>query len=383
METITQYIQTGNIVGLNEYVLKTLQSPNVSRAKIIKNFLEILDTIKSLPNTLKILISICENVIAWATKANKNLLKQQTEYKLAQLYFEDNQCPNALQLISQLLRASKQMDDRLFAVQLQLLEANVHRKVKNITKARGAMTGAKVDANAIYIPPTLQAEIDMCSGFINGEEKDYLTAASYFYEAFENYHSLNMKKETTKALMYLMLMKLMQKNINEIEPLMNNKHVIIYAGDIQIVAIGEIIKTFEKRNVDEYNLIIKKYHDQLMTDEFVKENLYVLFDELIQENICRILEPYSCVELDHLAKLTSVEIHHLEKILRLMIVEDKINGIIDQNKGILILYDDVDSNKILSSGITLINELGKVVDSLSEKALNVIRESTLSETNQN
>ncbi|EMS10744.1 proteasome regulatory subunit [Entamoeba histolytica HM-3:IMSS] len=73
-----------------------------------------------------------------------------------------------------------------------------------------------------------------------------------------------------------------------------------------------------------------------------------------------------------------MEVHAVEKVISIMILEEKINGIIDQNNGILILYDDITSNKILSNGITLIEELSKAIDSLNDKAIKVIQETTLS-----
>ena len=380
--TVQQYLTNNDIVGLQSFALKTLQTTGISRAKIIKNFMELLDTVEKQENTTKILIEICEQTIEYATKSNKTLFKQQIEYKLVQYYFKDNQCQKALSITSQLLLTAKKMDDRLFAVELQLLQATIYRKVRNVPKARGAMTGAKVDANAIFIQPVLQGQIDMCSGFINGMEKDYVTAASYFYEAFENYYSLNMKNELITALKYLILMKLMQKRIGDIEILMVNKHIVIHSDNTNIVALNEIAKAFEKRNVDEYNKTIKKYTNELLNDEFIKENLDMLYNELLQENICRILEPYSSIELSHISKLINIDVYQIEKILRLMIIENKINGIIDQNRGILILHEDIDSNRILSAGISLIGELNKLVDTLNEKAVKVIQETTVSQIDE-
>ena len=377
---VNTYLIKEDIEGLIEYTLQVLQNKNISRAKITKNLFELLNAIINQPKTMSIAVKVCERAVEWAKEQNKTFLKQQLEYKLAQFYYEDGQYSKSLQVIGSLLKTGKKADDRLFCVELQLLEAKVHRKVKNLSKARGAMTGAKVDANAIYIQPVLQGELDMCSAFINGEEKDYVTAASYFYEAFENYFSLNMKKETINSLKYLLLMKIMQRKIHEIDSLMINKHVIQYTDDINIIAINSIAQVFEKRNIDEYNQVVVKYQNELMTDEFIQENLNILYNELLQENICRILEPYSSVELYHVAQLMNINVRELERMLRLMILEDKINGIIDQNKGILILYEDINSNRILSSGITLIGELSKVVDSLNEKALRVIQESTVTQT---
>jgi hypothetical protein len=75
-------------------------------------------------------------------------------------------------------------------------------------RKQAALTSARTSANAIYCPPLLQAALDMQSGVLHSEEKDYKTAYSYFYETFEGYSSQDDSKAVL-ALKYMLLCKIM------------------------------------------------------------------------------------------------------------------------------------------------------------------------------
>lgn len=133
------------------------------------------------------------------------------------------------------------MDDKALLVEVQLLESKTYHALSNLPKARAALTSARTTANAIYCPPKLQAALDMQSGkshfsvyrstsafeigslllidwrlfppFTPGithaaEEKDWKTAYSYFFEAFEGYDSIDSPRAVT-ALKYMLLCKIM------------------------------------------------------------------------------------------------------------------------------------------------------------------------------
>ena len=78
-------------------------------------------------------------------------------------------------------------------------------------------------ANAIYVVPLLQAEIDEMSGILHCEETDYTTAYSYFLEAFEAYDQAKANKlvpttaSTTSSitcLKYMILCKVLNETVD-------------------------------------------------------------------------------------------------------------------------------------------------------------------------
>ena len=74
----------------------------------------------------------------------------------------------------------------------------------------------------------LQAEIDMMSGLIAADEKDYNTAYSYFFETFEGYRSMNETALAGYAFKFMLFSKIMNKQPDDAINLINSSMSLKY-----------------------------------------------------------------------------------------------------------------------------------------------------------
>jgi 26S proteasome regulatory subunit N6 len=72
---------------------------------------------------------------------------------------------------------------------------------------------------------------------------------------------------------------------------------------------------------------LELYKDQLIDDQFVRSHLDNLYDNLLDQNLCRIIEPFSKVQIDHIAELIKLPKDKVEIKLSQMILDKKLSGI--------------------------------------------------------
>lgn len=185
----------------------------------------LIDYFGDIPNCLPLQIELCKENIEWCVQEKRLFLKQALETRLVALYLDNKMYHESLNLISYLLKELKRLDDKMVLVEVQLLESRVCHALRNLPKARAALTSARTSANSIYCPPLLQAALDMQSGILHAEEKDYKTAYSYFYETFEGYSS----QEDSKAILALKYMLLCKIMLNLVSSVLYKREEIAHA----------------------------------------------------------------------------------------------------------------------------------------------------------
>lgn len=318
------------------------------------------------PGTERVQIELCRESIQWCRDTDRSFLRHRIETRLYALLFQVKEYPQALAGLTSLLSEVKRLDDKPLLVEIQLLESRIHHALRNVPKARGALTAARTNANAIYCPPRLQSEIDMMSGILHSEERDYKTAYSYFFESFEGFNSLDAAEAIT-ALKYMLLCKIMTNAPEEVAAIVQGKTALRYPG-AEVDAMRAVAKAHSERDLRAFEEATKRYPKELVQDPIVDTHLSELYNTLLEQNLCRLIEPFSRVEINHIAKLIDLPVTTVEKKLSNMILDHKFDGILDQGSGTLIVYNDPHLDKTYPTSLSTIQTLSRIVDGLYEKA---------------
>lgn len=332
-------------------------------AKIVKTLIDFFDTI---PDSLDIQIKSTNESIAWAVENKLSFLRQALQLKLADLYYGKELFHDALKIITDLLREYKKLDDKSSLVEVQLLESKIYHALRNIPKSRAALTSARTSANSIYCPTLLQAELDCQSGILNAEDKDYNTSYSYFYESFEGFNSQEDKRAIV-VLKYMLLTKIMLNLVDDVNNILNHKNVAKFQSK-DIDAMKSIATAYSNRSLKDFENSLLTYSSELKSDPIIKNHFNALYDNLLEQNLLKIIESYSCVELSHISKTIGLNLQQVEGKLSQMMLDKVFYGVLDQGNGWLIIYDEPRKDAAYDASLDLVKNLSSVVDLLYEKA---------------
>ncbi|KAF2495158.1 PCI-domain-containing protein [Lophium mytilinum] len=358
------YRDQKKVDDLAELVLKTRSVlSSFAKAKTAKLVRQMLDLFNTLPNTTDIQISVTKSCIEWAVSERRGFLRQNLETRLVSLYMQKQSYYEALTLINSLLKELKRLDDKLVLVEVQLLESKVYHALGNVPKGRAALTSARTSAASVYTPPLLQAGLDMQSGMLHAEDQDFNTAFSYFIEAMEGYHSQDEPKKATSALQYMLLCKIMLNLGDDVTSLMTSKQAIKYAGK-NLDAMKAVARAHTNRSLEEYETTLTDYRFELGGDRFISNHLRRLYDAMLEQNLIKVIEPFSRVEIDHVAKMVGLDTTQVERKLSQMILDKVIIGVLDQGAGCLIVYDEAERDQGYDAALDTIEKLSSVVDVL-------------------
>jgi len=338
---------------------RTLPIAKARAAKLVQTLLGFFSVI---PDGNATQIAMTKENADWARSEKRIFLAQSLEIRLVSLMIESNSLRDALAMINSLLRELKRLDDKMILTEVHLLESRVTHALANLPKAKAAQTSARTAANAIYCPPLLQSQLDMQSGVLLAEDKDYKTAFSYFFEALEGFSAQD-DPRAVLALKYMLLCKVMTNLPEDVEALVSSKLALAYAGR-DVDAMKVVATALKERSLAAFEAALVAYKKELSDDPIIRNHLAALYDTLLEQNLVRVIEPYSRVEIAYIAESVKQPTREVEAKLSQMILDKIFHGILDQGAGSLIVFDEPEDDATYLSTLATLSTVGRTVDNL-------------------
>jgi 26S proteasome regulatory subunit N6 len=242
------------------------------------------------------------------------------------------------------------------------------------------------------------------AGVLQVEEADYTTAYSYFLEAYDNYEATK-NPRAVACLQYMILSKVLNGEVKNISKptggssdslgevnivsdltalLSSSKVALRYAAardestssgggasgsqlrDLE--AMIHISKAAGIKSLERFKHVVTVYNDVFQKDVLISHNLERLYDKMLEQNLLKIISPYSCVEISYVAQRIKLPYDVVERKLSQMILDIRFSGILDQGKGHLIIFPAKKDVSNMSKGLEVIENMTQAVQSLAARA---------------
>ncbi|KAL0232404.1 hypothetical protein PCE1_002745 [Barthelona sp. PCE] len=323
----------------------SLSGPRISK---------LLRTLCSIPKRVENRTEFTESVLEWAREAKRRVLEQRIKVILSELYSIVGKFRESLALIEEAIYKTQKIDDKVLLTKLYLLESTIYMRVQNFGKAKGALIAAMATAHAIHVTSELQAKLDFHNGLLHLEDEDFKSAASYFFESFDGFNVIKQKDMAAESLIFVALSEILQLR-TDLSKLLDVKVTVNYREYDEhfenLHQLADIVRNRQPHRLDSFMAGI----EDMFSEHFVR-CLNRLKSRLVEENLLQILEPYSCIYIEHIKKLTNLSTEQIVDFVESMILDEKLFGYIDQDNG-----------KILLNEPNLDEELLKKVEKQQEK----------------
>ena len=95
------------------------------------------------------------------------------------------------------------------------------------------------------------------------------------------------------------------------QSLTSGKVALKYQGR-DIEAMKAVASAHKERSLQAFESALSKYKKELTDDTIIRNQTEKLYDTLLEQNLSKLIEPFSCVEISHIAKLIKLDKQQVE-----------------------------------------------------------------------
>lgn len=217
-------------------------------------------------------------------------------------------------------------------MEIAALQIQLYSRLKDTKRLRAAYHRAMSVRGGIPHPRTL-ALIQELGGKMHMSQRNFNDASQAFFQAFKSYDEAG-DRSRLRCLKYLVMASML--HASSINPF-DSHEARAHRDDPEIVAMTSLVAAFHDNDVRRFEAILARDAGRLTDDAFVREHVGDLRRTLRTQVVLRNIGPYTRVRLARIARdLNDIPVADVEGLLVSLILEGKVDGRIDQVRGILV-----------------------------------------------
>jgi COP9 signalosome complex subunit 2 len=277
---------------------------------------------------------------------NNDRLWLKTNIKLAKLYLDRKDYKMVASKVRDLHKSCQKEDGTddpskgTYSLEIYALEIQMYSEQKNNKQLKRLYERALKVKSAVP-HPKIMGIIRECGGKMHMSEENWKDAQSDFFESFRNYDEAG-SLQRIQVLKYLVLTTmLMKSDINPFE----SQETKPYKSDPRIAAMTELVDAYQRDDIHQYESVLDKNKD-LLSDPFIAENIDEVTRNMRTKAVFKLIAPYTRFHLAFIGKALKIPVSEVQDILGFLIVDNKVNGKINQQEGTVEIQDDRDKERL-------------------------------------
>ena len=213
----------------------------------------------------------------------------------------------------------------VFAFEIQMcIELKEQRRMKEIFKLSQNFASTIEDPRVIGV-------IMECGGKMYMAEKKWAQALAQFNGSFKSLVECGSARAKT-LLKYTILAWLLEKPDFDV---LSTHEAKIFSNDPEIIAMTTLMTGFNENDINTIQDVLNDTKVNLLGDPFIAQYLDELLRSVRLTAVAAICRPYKTVKLAFLARKMNVPVAEIRGLLSELILEEKLEGQIDQLKEVL------------------------------------------------
>jgi len=211
-------------------------------------------------------------------------------------------------------------------------------------------------------------------GVLNADGREnFKLAQSYFAEAFQQFDAAG-DPRAIKALKYVMLSQLVRGHPQEVLVQAEDQMTLKYVGR-DIDAMKYLAMACKEGSLTEFKKVVNDYPKELHGDNVVGKTIDGMYNDMMEENLRRLVRPYSKVQTSHIAQKIDLPKEDVEKRLCKMILDHKLDGVLDVHgeEQVFIAHNEEEGNEVARNAAITFRLMSDSVNTLALKANRLLK----------